>query len=78
MPLSKRYRSDKKIGVKLLNCMMETDTLDALIESIHGHKYCQVFGNKDFFVEAYPIENRSDCHKELDRFVRYYRASDLM
>ena len=58
--------------------MMATKTLDARVKYIHGQKYCQVFGNNDFFVEAYPIEKRSDCHEALDRFVRYYWASDVM
>ena len=65
-------------GVKRLNCMMATDTLDARVKSIHGQKYCQVFGKKDFFVEAYPIEKISDCHEALDRLMSYYRASDVM
>ena len=58
--------------------MMATNTLDARVKSIHGQKYCQVFGNKDFFVEAYPIEKRLDCHKALDRFVRDYGALYVM
>ena len=78
MPLSRRYRTDRMFGGKRLNCMMATNTLDSRVKSIHGQQYCQVFGNKDFFVEAYPIEKRSDCHEALDRFVRDYRASDVM
>ena len=58
--------------------MMATDTLDAQVKSIQGQQYCQVFGNKDFFVEAYPIEKRLDCHEALDRFVRDYGALDVM
>ena len=58
--------------------MMATDTLDARVKSIHGQQYYEVTGTKDFFVEAYPIEKRSDCHKALDRFVRDYRALDAM
>ena len=58
--------------------MMATNTLYARVKSIHGQQYCQVFGNKYFFVEAYPIEKRSDCHEALDRFVRDYGASDVM
>ena len=57
---------------------MATDTLDARYKSIHGQQYCQVFGNKDFFMKAYLIEKRSDCHKALDRFVRDNGALDVM
>ena len=52
LPLSRRYRVYRMFGVKRINCMMETDTLDAQVKSIHGQQYCQVFVNKDFFVEA--------------------------
>ena len=57
---------------------MATNTLDARVKYIHGQKYFQVFVNKDFFVKACPIEKRSDCHEALDRFVRDYRALDVM
>ena len=78
MPLSRGYRADRIFGVKQLNCMMVTDTLDARVKSIHGQQYCQLFGNKYFFVEAYLVEKRSGCHESLERFVRGYRASDVM
>ena len=39
MPLSRRYRADRMFGVKKLNCMMATDTLDARVKSIHGQQY---------------------------------------
>ena len=66
------------VGVKRLNCIMETKTLDAQVNSIHVQQYCQVFVNKDFFVEAYLIEKRSDFHEALDKFVRDYGASYVM
>ena len=77
MPLRRRYRSDRMFGVKQLKYIMATDTLDSRVKSIHGQQYCQVFGNKDFFVEAYPIEKRLDCQEALDRFVRDYGALDV-
>ena len=40
MPLSRRYRADRMFGVKRLNCMMATDTLDAGVKSIHGQQGC--------------------------------------
>ena len=57
---------------------MATDTMDARCKSIHGERYCQVFGNKDFFVEAIPIVKKSDCHQALDIFIRKYGIPDLM
>ena len=46
------------------------------VNSIHGDYYCQVFGKKSFFVEAYPTENKSDCHEELEKVVKDYGAPD--
>ena len=57
---------------------MSTDTMDAICQSIHDEKYCQVFGNKNIFVEAYPIKKKYDCHLGLDRFVKEYGAPDKM
>ena len=38
MQLSRRYRADKMFGVKRLNCMMATYTLDARVKSIHSQQ----------------------------------------
>ena len=51
---------------------MSTDTIYARCQSIHNKKYCQLFGNKQLFVEAYTIKNKSDCHLGLDNFVQEY------
>ena len=55
MPLARRYRSDRMFYVRRVHGMMSTYTMDARCNSIHAEKYLQVFGNKEFFVEAYPI-----------------------
>ena len=52
--------------------------MHAKVNSIHGDYYCQVFGNKEFFVEAYPMENKSDCHEALENFVKDYGELDSM
>ena len=57
---------------------MSTDTMDARCQSIHDEKYWQVFGNKQFFVEAYPIKKKSDCHLGLENFVKKYGAPNKM
>ena len=57
---------------------MFTDTMDARCQSIHDEKYCQIFGKKQFFVEAYPIKKKYDCHLGLDNFVNEYGAPDKM
>ena len=57
---------------------MSTNTMDARCQSIHNEKYYQVFGNKQLFVETYPIKKKSDCHLGLDKFVQEYGAPDKM
>ena len=62
IPLARRYRADHMFDVRQVNGMMSTDTMDAWCNSINAEKYLQVFGNKEFFVEAYPIKRKADCH----------------
>ena len=54
------------------------DTIHSKVNSIHGEYNCQVFGNKELFVEAYPMEKRLDCLEALDKFVKDYGALDSM
>ena len=69
MPLARRYRVDRMFMINRIRGEMSTDTMDARCKSIHGERYCQVFGNKDFFVEAYPIIKKGDCHAPLELLV---------
>ena len=62
MPLAQRYRADRMCGVRRIHGTMSTDTMDARFQSIHNKKYFQVFVNKQFFVEAYQIKKKYDCH----------------
>ena len=78
MPLGRRYQADRMFGVRLVNGMMSTDTMDALCNSIYAEKYLQVFGNKELFVEAYPIKWKADCHEGLETFVRKYGAMERL
>ena len=74
MPLARRYHSDRMFDVKRLQGTMYTDTMDARCKSIHGGKYCQLFVNKELFVDAYPIKKKEDCYDLQDMFVRTYIA----
>ena len=78
MPLERKCRVDQISVVNRLRCDMDTDTMDSRFKSIHGHQYCQVFGDKDFIIEAYPINKKLDCGYALENFVRDYGALDLM
>ena len=57
MPLAQRYRADRMFDVRQIHGTMSNDTMNTRCQSIHQDKYLQVFGNKDFFVEAYPIKS---------------------
>ena len=70
--LAQRYRADLMFDVRRIHGTMYTNNMDTRCQSIHNEKYCQVFGNKQFFVEAYPIKKKSDCHLVLDKFVKEY------
>ena len=74
MSLARRYRADRMFDAHRIHGTMSTNTMDARCQSIHDERYCQVFGNKQFFVVAYPIKKESDCHLVLDNFVKEYGA----
>ena len=78
MTMSQRYRADQMFDVCRIHGTMSTNTMDTRCQSIHDKKYCQVFGNKQFFVESYPIKKNYDCHLGLDKFVKEYGAPDKM
>ena len=64
--------------VRRIHGKMSTNNIDARFQLIHDEKYCHVFGNKQFFVEANSIKKKSDCHLGLDKFVKEYGAPDKM
>ena len=68
--LARRYRYDWMFDICRIHGTMFTDTMDSRWQSIHDEKYCQVFGNKKIFVEAYTINKKSDFHLGLDKFVK--------
>ena len=78
VPLARRYRADRMFYVRQVHSMMSTDTMDARCNSIHAEKYLQVFGNKEFFVEDYPIKRKADCHKGLETFFREYGTMEQL
>ena len=78
MPLSRRYRIDRMFEPTRLRSSMASDTMDPRCAGLHGDRYCQVFGNKQMFAEAYPIGKKSDCDDALRRFLQEYGAPDEM
>ena len=78
MPLSRRYRVDRMFGLRYLDHMISTDTIDGKVKSLHGNRYAQVFGSKEFFCEVYPMEKKSEAGDMLDKFVRNYGVPKLL
>lgn len=78
LPLSRRYRMDRMYEPKRLRSDMASDTMDPRGMGLHGDKYCQVFGNKQMFAEAIPIQSKADCHVALKQFIRDFGAPDRM
>ena len=70
MPLAQRYGADQMFGLRRIHGTISNDTMDSRCQSIHDENYCQVFGNKQFFVEAYSIKKKSDCRLGLDKFIK--------
>ena len=65
-------------NVRRLHGTTSTNTMDAICQSIHNEKYCQVFGNKQLFVVAYPIKKKSYYHLGFYKFVKGYGAPKKM
>ena len=78
MLMAQTYRADLVFDICGIHGTMSTNTMDARFQSIHNEKYCQLFGNKIIFVEAYPIKKKYDCRLELDNFIKEYGAPDKM
>mmetsp|Transcript_5914 Transcript_5914/g.9071 ORF Transcript_5914/g.9071 Transcript_5914/m.9071 type:complete len:144 (-) Transcript_5914:1790-2221(-) len=78
MPLSRRYRMDRMYKQKRLCCKMASDTMDPRCQGLHGYRYCQVFGSKQLFAEAYPIHQKKDCDEALRQFIDEYGAPDIL
>jgi len=80
MPLSRRYRMDRMYEPKRLRSQMSTDTMDPRCDGMKGFKKCQVFGNKQMFAAAYPVESRkgTDIDQALKDFIQDYGAPESM
>ena len=65
---------------KRLRSVMSTDTMDPRCDGMHGHRQCQVFGNKHMFAAAYPISTGKgeDVDVALKQFIEDYGAPEVM
>ena len=72
LPLSRRYRADRIFDKRVLPGKWFTDTMDGRCKSLDGNRYAQVFTNKQGFVEAYPMEKKSQAGQSLRTFVNEF------
>jgi hypothetical protein len=56
LPISRRYRADRVLGVNLLNGKFATDKVYGKICSLRGNTGTQLFSHKCGFKAAYPIQ----------------------
>ena len=78
MSLTRRYRAYQMFNVTRIYRTMSNNTVNVRCQYINDEKYCQVFGNKQLFLEVYPIKKKSDFHLRLDKFVKEYGSPDNM
>ena len=57
LPLSRRYRSDRRYNMKRLNGRFATDTLYAEVKSLHQNTCAQLYSHKVGFSACYPMRN---------------------
>ena len=69
LPLSRRYRGDLFYQKKRLNSHFYSDTYFARTKSLHGNTCAQVFGNRDQFVDVYPMSTKSHAGNALKQFI---------
>ena len=72
MTLTRRYRDDRMFDIRRIYGTMSTNIIDTRCQSIHDEKYFQVIGDKQLFMDAYPIKKKSDCHLGFNQFVKEY------
>ena len=59
LPLSRRYRADRRYNLRRLEGEFSTDSLYAEVKSILGNKYAQLYSMRNGFTAIYPLENLS-------------------
>ena len=76
LPLSRRYRADRRFGVKRLNEKFSTDTIWAKTTSLRGNRCAQIYSNKCGFNALYNLSkaDNKQVGQSLKSFVNDYGA----
>ena len=59
LPLSRRYRADRRYTTKRLNGKFSTDTIFAEVSSLHHNKFAQLYSHQVGFAVCYPMVDMS-------------------
>lgn len=72
MPLARRYRADRMYEKRRLRGEWFTDTMDGRVVSKDGNRYGQVFANKGYFAQIYPMDTKSKAGDALRTFIQEF------
>ena len=80
LPLSRRYRADRRFGVKRLAINMATDALIGPTRSLRGNVAAQVYSHKCGFHKSYsmPGLNGENTGNSLKDFIHEFGAPDRL
>jgi PAS domain-containing protein len=78
LPISRRYRADRRFAVKRLSGKFATDTLWAKCKSLNGNVAAQIYSNKCRFNKVYPMDkaNNQKVGESLKFFINDFGAAD--
>ena len=78
LPISRRYRADRRFELKRLNGKFATDTLWSKVLSLEGNKASQIYSHKCGFKVVYHMKraNGENVGNTLSEFVHNYGAPE--
>ena len=69
MPLARMYRADRIFDKPEFRAHVYGDAMDGRVKSINQNRYAYVFATKEFFVDAFPMERKSESGAALNEFI---------
>ena len=80
LPISRRYRADRRFGVKRLDGKFATDTFWSKVKSLRGNVAAQIYGHKCGFNKVYPIPkaNNENVGYSLLSFINEFGVPEKL
>ena len=80
LPLSRRYRADRRYAQRWLLGKFSTDTFNATTKSLHGHKVSQIYSHKAGFVATYDMtkDDGPTVGQTLNDFIHEWGILDTL